>query len=100
MRFRRAGHVVTRPLYFRVRHHKLDARAIEDLLSLTARPALLNGAPCTSDLRGFAAELLAWSQRSDLTSFRRASASEELVYPLAAAEAGPAVYLVSDGVTP
>jgi predicted metal-dependent enzyme (double-stranded beta helix superfamily) len=76
----------------------MNALAHQELRALTSQPRMLDREPDVSVLTELASGLLAWTRRHELTTYKRASASEELLYPLHAAEAGAAVYLLSDGV--
>ncbi len=76
----------------------MNASAHQELRSLLVQPQILEPEPEESDLAQLAIELLAWTQRHDLASYKKATASEELLYPLYVAEVRPAAYLVSDGV--
>jgi predicted metal-dependent enzyme (double-stranded beta helix superfamily) len=75
----------------------LAREALRTLLSRKS-PALESGQEATY-LAKLAVELLAWTQRHDLASYKKASASEELLHPLHVQDFGPACYLVSDGVS-
>ncbi|MDZ7938969.1 MAG: hypothetical protein U5M53_12080 [Rhodoferax sp.] len=75
----------------------MNALARQELLSLLDGQQALEPGHEQQDLAQFAVELLAWTRRQDLASFKRASGSEELLHPLHVEDVGPAAYLVSDG---
>lgn len=78
----------------------MNALAREELqaLLLNKSPALESVQEVTY-LAGLAVELLAWTRRHDLASYKKASDSEELLHPLHVPDVGPACYLVSDGIS-
>jgi predicted metal-dependent enzyme (double-stranded beta helix superfamily) len=78
----------------------MNAFAREELryLLLDKSNTLESGQKATY-LSELAVALLAWTRRNDLASYMKASASEELLHPLHVPDAGPACYLVSDGIS-
>lgn len=71
--------------------------AHKDLETILSQPSLLTQAPSAATLQALATALMDWSRRTDLTAYRRALPTEELVHALHASASGPAAYLVSDG---